>query len=319
MERNIIKNLQNKINEQKKLITELSNKIKRLENESKKSNIKRKIAENEYTIKLEKAKLLKYGNFSAIKEFLNQFDELKHFYLIQMSCIVSKFLSCISKNKKDAAKYKATPIYYYNGELFDVTKESSWLLGFSLTEVTLSYSGTFGFLSTLYLLGLLFINPKQDLKKFLIFASIGLVGLVSLLTVPNKEALLLLVPSFIIGLCFRFIPRTNKAKKVVNILFFATVGIVVVCLIVAILNNYVSSVANIIKSNVFLRKAFNGNIHVYLIIDELSSEQKETIKNIIASFKLLNGQSVIFDSSIVRLVQKINFIDSNFEYGLTAQ
>lgn len=68
-----------------------------------------------------------------------------------------------------------------------------------------------------------------------------------------------------------------------------------------------------------LRKAFNGNIHVYLIIDELSSEQKETIKNIIASFKLLNGQSVIFDSSIVRLVQKINFIDSNFEYGLTAQ
>ena len=30
-----------------------------------------------------------------------------------------------------------------------------------------------------------------------------------------------------------------------------------------------------------LRKAFNGNIHVYLIIDELSPEQKETIRNII--------------------------------------
>lgn len=68
-----------------------------------------------------------------------------------------------------------------------------------------------------------------------------------------------------------------------------------------------------------LKKAFNGNIHVYLIIDELSPEQKETIKNIIAAFKLETGQPIIFDSNIVRLVQKINFIDSNFEYGLTAQ
>ena len=68
-----------------------------------------------------------------------------------------------------------------------------------------------------------------------------------------------------------------------------------------------------------LKKAFNGNIHVYLIIDELSPEQKETIKNIIAAFKLETGQPIIFDSNIVRLVQKINFVDSNFEYGLTAQ
>ena len=68
-----------------------------------------------------------------------------------------------------------------------------------------------------------------------------------------------------------------------------------------------------------LRKAFNGNIHVYLIIDELSPEQKETIRNIISAFKLSEGQPIVFDSSIVRLVQKINFIDSNFEYGLTAQ
>ena len=68
-----------------------------------------------------------------------------------------------------------------------------------------------------------------------------------------------------------------------------------------------------------LRKAFYGNIHIYLIIDELSPEQKETITNIIYAFKLETGQAIKFDSSIIRLVQKINFIDSNFEYGLTAQ
>ena len=38
-----------------------------------------------------------------------------------------------------------------------------------------------------------------------------------------------------------------------------------------------------------------------------------------SAFKLETGQPIIFDSNIVRLVQKINFVDSNFEYGLTAQ
>lgn len=159
-----------------------------------------------------------------------------------------------------AYKYKETPIYYYNGELFDVTKESSWLLGFSLSEVSLSYSGIFGFLSSLFLIGLLFINPKKNIKKFALYLVVGLIGLVALVTVPNKEALMLLIPSVIIGACFRFIPRTEKVKKLVSILFYAVVVIVVICLFVAILNNYVPSVANIIASNTFLRKAFNGRI-----------------------------------------------------------
>ncbi|MBQ3825839.1 MAG: hypothetical protein II811_06865 [Spirochaetaceae bacterium] len=68
-----------------------------------------------------------------------------------------------------------------------------------------------------------------------------------------------------------------------------------------------------------LLEAFESNIHIFLIIDELSYEQKETIKNIITSFKVENGNSAVFDASVVKLVQKISFVDKNFEYALTAQ
>lgn len=68
-----------------------------------------------------------------------------------------------------------------------------------------------------------------------------------------------------------------------------------------------------------LRDAFKEAIHVFLIIDELSGEQKETIKNIIQAFKLETGADIQFDSAIVKLVQKINLLNENFEFGLTAQ
>ena len=68
-----------------------------------------------------------------------------------------------------------------------------------------------------------------------------------------------------------------------------------------------------------LTDAFRSNIHIYLIIDELSAEQKETIKNIITSFKLEKGNPIAFDASIVKLVQKISFVNQDYEYGLTAQ
>jgi len=68
-----------------------------------------------------------------------------------------------------------------------------------------------------------------------------------------------------------------------------------------------------------LLEAFESNIHIFLVIDELSYEQKETIKNIITSFKVENGNSAVFDASVVKLVQKITFTNQDYEYALTAQ
>ena len=67
-----------------------------------------------------------------------------------------------------------------------------------------------------------------------------------------------------------------------------------------------------------LRKAFETNIRILLIIDELSREQKATIKNIINAFKLENG-CIGFDGYVVSLVQRINLKDMNAQYALTVK
>lgn len=67
-----------------------------------------------------------------------------------------------------------------------------------------------------------------------------------------------------------------------------------------------------------LRKAFETNIRVLLIIDELSREQKVIIKNIINAFKLENG-CIEFEGYVVSLVQRINVGDMSAQYALTVQ
>lgn len=68
-----------------------------------------------------------------------------------------------------------------------------------------------------------------------------------------------------------------------------------------------------------LLSAFKTNLRIILIIDELSSEQKDTIKNIIQSFKLESNKGVEFTAYVVRLEQKVSLIDTSLEYALSFQ
>lgn len=68
-----------------------------------------------------------------------------------------------------------------------------------------------------------------------------------------------------------------------------------------------------------LIQAFKFNIRVLLIIDELSTEQKETIRNVIKSFKLENGDSIQFEGHVIKLVQKLSMTAEKSEYALTVQ
>ncbi|ATX84224.1 hypothetical protein CU084_11280 [Bacillus velezensis] len=57
-----------------------------------------------------------------------------------------------------------------------------------------------------------------------------------------------------------------------------------------------------------LIKAFYDNLRILLIIDELTPDQKDTIKNIIGSFKLSNGKSIEFLGFVVRLEQRLTLL-----------
>ena len=91
--------------------------------------------------------------------------------------------------------------------------------------------------------------------------------------------------------------------------------------------NWVKNIRSDIKERSIEREierqlinAFETNLRVLLIIDELSSEQKSTIKNVVSSFKLANGEdNVQFAAYVVRLVQKINIMNNESEFALTVQ
>jgi hypothetical protein len=68
-----------------------------------------------------------------------------------------------------------------------------------------------------------------------------------------------------------------------------------------------------------LLQAFRTNLHVMLVIDELSAEQKSTISNVVKAFKLENGSNIGFIGYVVRLEQKIQMVDGSAEYALSVQ
>jgi len=78
-----------------------------------------------------------------------------------------------------------------------------------------------------------------------------------------------------------------------------------------------------LKLHSLINSAFETNIRVLLIIDELTIEQKETIKNIIGAFKLNNNKdkdnSIRFNAYTIRLEQKICVTNKDAQYALSFQ
>ncbi len=56
-----------------------------------------------------------------------------------------------------------------------------------------------------------------------------------------------------------------------------------------------------------------------LVVDDLSTEQKDTLINVISAFKLENGEGIKFIGYVVRFEQKINLLDSKAQYALSVQ
>ena len=68
-----------------------------------------------------------------------------------------------------------------------------------------------------------------------------------------------------------------------------------------------------------MNEKIGKNLRIILVIDELSTEQKDTMDNVIKAFKLENGQSIQFKGFVVRLEQRVNLTDGQTEYGISVQ
>lgn len=161
-------------------------------------------------------------------------------------------------------------VYYYDGRLFVVSEESKWLLGFSFVEISIDYISLFGAMTSTALAGLLYVSPKKEPRKFALIAAIGAIGLLSIILLPNLNALYLLIPVVVFALLYRFVQAREKWGNVVQYVFFAFLGIAGIVLLVAIINASGSNfVSNLIEGNVLLNRLFNANRFVRPINDVL--------------------------------------------------
>lgn len=155
--------------------------------------------------------------------------------------------------------YKGTPNYYYNGALYNVTTEMSWLNGISIIEVSLKYSGLFGLCLCSAIPSLLFISPREETKKFAIVGAIGLVGLLSIITIVNIPALIFLLVAVVIMVIYKCLRNHEGAMKAIKYGLLIIVCIAVALLLFATLNNLIPGLKAFTSGNSVLNRIFNTN------------------------------------------------------------
>ncbi len=155
--------------------------------------------------------------------------------------------------------YKNTPSYYYDGNLYSITNEMSWLNGFKVVEVSQNYGGLFGLLCACALTGLLFLKPKENKVAFTSLSVIGGIGLISIISIPNFYALVFLAITFAVACYYRFLRNNSLANKILHYAVLVAAGIAVIMFLFAILNVSVPGVAEAIANASFLNRIFNAN------------------------------------------------------------
>lgn len=128
-----------------------------------------------------------------------------------------------------AARFKNTPIYYYNAETFDITKESGFLVGFKFLDVDLNYTSVFAVLLCCYLFALPFVSPKENKRVFYMYLGLGVLGIIYLLTLPNFKA------------------------------FIGLAALAIIFFFIALRNASGAGISNTIANNAFLNRIFNTN------------------------------------------------------------
>lgn len=149
--------------------------------------------------------------------------------------------------------------YYYDGNLYSILNEMSWLNGFKIMEVSQNYGGVFALLSACFLPALLFVKPKEDKVGFILFATIGGIGLISIISIPNFYALVILAIAFAAALFYRFLRNNSIAVKIVSYGIIAVAGAAVILIVFAMLNVTVPVIRNTIAGSGFLDRIFNSN------------------------------------------------------------
>lgn len=173
--------------------------------------------------------------------------------------LVSTFITWVQYGLFYPLIHRGAANYYYEGNLYSILDEMSWLNGFKVVEISQNYGGLFALLCACSLSGLLFLKPKEDKVTFIVLAIIGGIGLISILSIPNFYALVFFAITFLVALFYRYLRDNKLALSILKYSLLVIIGIVFVLMFFALLNVSVPSVHNFIEGSGPLNRLFNGN------------------------------------------------------------
>ena len=201
-------------------------------------------------------------------------------------------------------RFKQTPFYYYNGGVYDVTKEMTWLNGFKFSEVTLSYGSAFAILCAAYLPGLLFISPKKDRNSFIEILLIGSIGFVTLALIGNWKTIIILL---VVSLCvfiYKLTSENKKALKIMEISAYSVVFLGILFFVVALVNVKIGY-----KLPGILNRVFASNV----IMNKCTPIMEEVIgggPNAWFGIEIFESEKLFLDSGVfeVELLKEVGII-----------
>jgi hypothetical protein len=80
------------------------------------------------------------------------------------------------------------------------------------------------------------LSPKKDKQEFIICASIGGIGLLTLLIIPNLLGILILAICSIFAFIYKFLRKSEKTIKILGISFISIVGLAFIYFLIAMIN-----------------------------------------------------------------------------------
>ncbi|MBR0294594.1 MAG: hypothetical protein IJQ67_01655 [Bacilli bacterium] len=155
---------------------------------------------------------------------------------------------------------------YYDGakSSLPIGQTAYFLMGFSIREVTVDYFSLYPSVLSTSVIALLFISPKEQTKKFVLFAVYAFIGIFALITMPTRMMILtdvLIAISLVVIILF--FKGKIKSKVIKTTLLVLSVLFLIAFLILFI--NAQSSLSafawlrNIIESVPLFNRIFNTN------------------------------------------------------------
>lgn len=155
-------------------------------------------------------------------------------------------------------------VIYYDGEMFSLYNLSLWVSQITNANMMNSdFAMMYALVLSSCLPGLLFISPKMYLKRFVLFAIFGGLGLLIILLSPNYYAIAIFILAMLFAIYVRF-AKTNKIGRIVlNTIAIITLVVFAIVFLIFVLNSQSSpsfnGVKSFIQNNVVLNFLFNEN------------------------------------------------------------